>query len=209
MLVNKRMYIYKLYMYTGSKFSLQDIRLHLMFIVPAFLANAVTKFTVSFSCATIRNVTVMALFCFQLPRVFHILLLLNLFLLDWSYIWVISGGSGGEAPPAHDPPYGPKFSRFHVVFWKIWQNHMLTPPKGWHPLLRGILDPPLVIERGFTDMALKSKVNIVWSAAPQNQQVRRWDEQRENIRPIYQIESMPMFLFLARYVHLSAHLIFQ
>ena len=26
------------------------------------------------------------------------------------------------------PPYGPKFSQFHVVFRKIWQNHMLAPP---------------------------------------------------------------------------------
>ena len=81
MLVDKRMYIYKLYMYTGSKFSLQDILLDLILIVPAFLANAVTKFTVNFSCATIRNVMVMALLCFQLPRVFHILLLLSLLLL--------------------------------------------------------------------------------------------------------------------------------
>ena len=26
------------------------------------------------------------------------------------------------------PPYGPKFSQFHAVFRKIWQNHMLAPP---------------------------------------------------------------------------------
>ena len=38
---------------------------------------------------------------------------------------------------------GPKFSQFHAVFRKIWQNHMLPPPEGWRPLLRGILDPPL------------------------------------------------------------------
>ena len=44
------------------------------------------------------------------------------------------------------PPYGPKFSQFHAVFRKIWQNHMLAPPppQGWRPLLRGILDPPLL-----------------------------------------------------------------
>ena len=42
------------------------------------------------------------------------------------------------------PPHGPKFSQFHAVFRKIWQNHMLaTPLEGWRPLLRGILDPPL------------------------------------------------------------------
>ena len=33
---------------------------------------------------------------------------------------------------------------FHVVFWNIWQNHMLAPPPGrLAPLLWGILDPPL------------------------------------------------------------------
>ena len=41
------------------------------------------------------------------------------------------------------PSYGPKFSQFHEVFQKIWQNRMLAPPEGWHPLLRGILYPPL------------------------------------------------------------------
>ena len=30
--------------------------------------------------------------------------------------------------PRRVPPYGPKFSQFHAVFWKIWQNHMLAPP---------------------------------------------------------------------------------
>ena len=43
------------------------------------------------------------------------------------------------------PPYGPKFSQFHAVFRKIWQNYMLAPPEGWRPLLQGILDPPLII----------------------------------------------------------------
>ena len=39
----------------------------------------------------------------------------------------------------------PNFSQFHAVFHKIWQNHMLAPPlECWRPLLRGILDPPLV-----------------------------------------------------------------
>ena len=54
-----------------------------------------------------------------------------------------SGGfrGGPGAPP------GPKFSQFHAVFHKIWQNHMLAPPppqEGWRPLLRGILDPALI-----------------------------------------------------------------
>ena len=37
-------------------------------------------------------------------------------------------------------PYDPKFSHFHAVFRKNWQNHMLSPPEGWRPLLREILD---------------------------------------------------------------------
>ena len=48
---------------------------------------------------------------------------------------------------ARCPPHGPKFSQFHAVFREIWQNHMLVPhppPEGSRPLLRGILDPPLV-----------------------------------------------------------------
>ena len=43
------------------------------------------------------------------------------------------------------PSYGPKFSQFHAVFRKILQNHMLAPRLAdWRPLLRGILDPPLM-----------------------------------------------------------------
>ena len=40
-----------------------------------------------------------------------------------------SGGyRGGRSP------YSPKFSQFHAVFRKIWQNHMLAPPlEGWRP----------------------------------------------------------------------------
>ena len=30
----------------------------------------------------------------------------------------------------HALPYSPKFSQFHAVFWKIWQNCMLVPPSG-------------------------------------------------------------------------------
>ena len=37
--------------------------------------------------------------------------------------------------------YGPKFSQYHAVFSKIWQNRML---EGWRHLLRAILDQPLV-----------------------------------------------------------------
>ena len=34
------------------------------------------------------------------------------------------------------PPYDPKFSQFHAVFHKIWQNHMLAPLPG------GLAPPP-------------------------------------------------------------------
>ena len=65
--------------------------------------------------------------------------------LGFSSCIIISGGFRGGAPGAR-PPYSPKFSRFHAVFRKIWQNRMLAPPlEGWRPLLRGILDPPLII----------------------------------------------------------------
>ena len=56
-------------------------------------------------------------------------------------VTIISGGFRWGRPP----PYGPKFSQFHAVFRKIWQNHMLAPPEGSRPLLQGILDPPLII----------------------------------------------------------------
>ena len=53
---------------------------------------------------------------------------------------ILSGGFGGGGRA----PYGPKFSQFHAVFRKIWQNYMLAPPlESWRPLLRGILDPAL------------------------------------------------------------------
>ena len=51
----------------------------------------------------------------------------------------------GGAPGAR-PRYGPNISQFHATFCKIWQNHMLAAPlEGWRPLLRGILDPPLLV----------------------------------------------------------------
>ena len=46
--------------------------------------------------------------------------------------------------PGAPAPYGPKFSQFHAVCQKIWQNHMLAPPGGLAPPPTGILDPPLV-----------------------------------------------------------------
>ena len=39
----------------------------------------------------------------------------------------------GGAPPMLVSPYDPKFSQFHVVFRKIWQNHMLAPPPAGNP----------------------------------------------------------------------------
>ena len=47
---------------------------------------------------------------------------------------LLSGGFRGR--PRRVPPYGPKFSQFHPVFHKIWQNHMLPPPP------RGLAPPP-------------------------------------------------------------------
>ena len=63
-------------------------------------------------------------------------------------ISIISVADLGGAPlarptPTPPPPHGPKFSQFHAVFRKIWQNHVLASPESWRPLLRGILDPPL------------------------------------------------------------------
>ena len=29
--------------------------------------------------------------------------------------------------------YGPKFSQFHAVVWKSWQNYMLAPPPTGNP----------------------------------------------------------------------------
>ena len=70
----------------------------------------------------------------------------NLFFKQKLSIEITPVNSGGfrRAPPARIP-YGPKFSQFHTVSRKIWQNHMLASP--WRvgtPLLRGIMDPPLV-----------------------------------------------------------------
>ena len=39
-----------------------------------------------------------------------------------------SGGLRGGGVPGACPPYSPKFSQFHAVFCKIWQNHMFAPP---------------------------------------------------------------------------------
>ena len=43
---------------------------------------------------------------------------------------------GGVLPARAPPPYGPKFSHFHAVFGKIWQNRMLAPAA------RGLAPPP-------------------------------------------------------------------
>ena len=47
-------------------------------------------------------------------------------------------------PPSN--PYGPKFSQFHAVFVKFAKIVRGRPlPEDWRPLLREILDPPLVL----------------------------------------------------------------
>ena len=49
-----------------------------------------------------------------------------------------SGGSRWRTPP------WPKFFQISCsFFWKNWQNLMLVPPEGWHPLLQGIVEPLL------------------------------------------------------------------
>ena len=55
---------------------------------------------------------------------FHII-----YFVTWCHIMSSSCGFRG----------GPKFSQFHAVFRKIWQNQMLAPNpplEGWRPLLR-------------------------------------------------------------------------
>ena len=50
-----------------------------------------------------------------------------------------SGVSKRVSPSAC--PYGPKFSQFHMAFWKIWQNHRLaSPPSMGNPgsILQGL-----------------------------------------------------------------------
>ena len=47
-----------------------------------------------------------------------------------------SGGFTG-APRRAPSPHGPKFSQFHAVFRKIWQNRVLAPPRG------GLALPPM------------------------------------------------------------------
>ena len=53
--------------------------------------------------------------------------------------------------PPKPPNHGPKFSQFHAVFRKIWQNRMLAPPprRVGVPILQGILDPPLKVMNTF------------------------------------------------------------
>ena len=57
-------------------------------------------------------------------------------------ITIISGGSKGGAPPTAQ-----KFHNFMWVFFgNFWYNSRLAPPTGGlAPLLRRILDPPLII----------------------------------------------------------------
>ena len=59
--------------------------------------------------------------------------MLGCFIVWWIKILedFFSGGSKGAHVPCS--PWGSKFFQFHAVFGKIWQNHMLAPPKGWRP----------------------------------------------------------------------------
>ena len=51
-----------------------------------------------------------------------------------TYIQICSGGSKW-APPPPRTPLQPKYSRFHAVFGKIWQNRM-SPPRVGAPSYR-------------------------------------------------------------------------
>ena len=61
-----------------------------------------------------------------------------------------SGRSKGGDTLGAPSPYGPKFFKFHAVFWENLTNLYAGAPllHGWHTLLRGILDPPL----GYTNL---------------------------------------------------------
>ena len=57
---------------------------------------------------------------------------------------ICSGGSKGSAPSAR-PLTDQIFLNFMQFLGKIWQICMLAPLlEGWRPLLREILDPPLI-----------------------------------------------------------------
>ena len=52
------------------------------------------------------------------------------------------------ALPAHAPPMAQNFRNSMQLFGKFLQNRRLAPPPGGlAPLLRGILDPPLVLHQ--------------------------------------------------------------
>ena len=55
--------------------------------------------------------------------------------------------------PRCAPPYGLKFSQFHAVFRKIWQNHMLAPPGG--------LAPPPMGNPGFAPVGGPNSFNFM------------------------------------------------
>ena len=63
-----------------------------------------------------------------------------------SWMWYRSSGRSKGGSSWHMPPHGLKYSHFHAFFRKIWLNSMLAPPlpEGRCPLLRGILEPPLL-----------------------------------------------------------------
>ena len=72
------------------------------------------------------------------------------------------------APLARAVGEAKSFLNFMQFFWKFWQNRMLAPPRppeGCPPLLRGILDPPLSIQRKVLEWAnyvLKNWSQSTW-----------------------------------------------
>ena len=59
---------------------------------------------------------------------------------------ICSGGSKG-VPPAHAPPR-PKIFSISCSFWEIFGKIV-----GWRPLLRGILEPPLICNLNKTSVS--------------------------------------------------------
>ena len=50
----------------------------------------------------------------------------------------------GPPPPWPPSPMAHNFLNFTQFFAKFGKIICWPPPEGWHPLLRGILDPPLI-----------------------------------------------------------------
>ena len=76
--------------------------------------------------------------------------------------WRIEG-----AAPGTRPPYDPNFSQCHAVFRKIWQNHMLAPPRGLAPPPTGNLgSAPVKVMFSLVSVCLPRGVSISGGVCP-------------------------------------------